>query len=194
MAGTGDNGELATVAALLSQSQTKPLLIRGELDELLAEHPERPDQPGEPAEPDEAETRRAESPPAEQSRRVGLFVLCAGAAVALGLAAVVLLQPSEVPGSAVTTPTGPAAPAPVTAPSSDAVATISASSEPSTLTAGLDDTPVRTTGVPGAGRKPANPANPANPAPPEDPEQSWRDFVSSVESSFQNGHGNPPRH
>ncbi|MEU4246252.1 hypothetical protein AB0F15_02460 [Amycolatopsis sp. NPDC026612] len=197
MARTGGEGELPSVAELVSLSQTKPLVIRGELDAKLAEEPATEPEPvldplavvdaepaaGEPA----AEGRPQEAPPAARSRRAKPYVLAAGAAVALGLAAVVLLQPHQVGGTAVPPP---GAPAPVVPPptSSEAVETMSASAAAPPLTAEVRDSPVETTSAPAAaGRKPAH-ADPAatTPTPPED---QWREYVSSVISSWQHPRG-----
>ncbi|WP_328644553.1 hypothetical protein OHS58_28115 [Amycolatopsis sp. NBC_00348] len=199
MARTGGEGELPSVAELVNLSQTKPLMIRGELDaklagELAAESEEpRPDPlailDAELAAEDVADDRPLDAPPDDRPRRTQPFVIGAVAAVALGLAAVVLFQPHEVGGTAVPPPGAAAPPPPAT--SSEAVATFSASAEPPPLTAGLQDTPVKTTSRPVAGRKPANPvATSSTPPPPED---QWRDMVSSAISSWQHGHGRPGR-
>jgi hypothetical protein len=199
MARTGGEGELPSVAELVNLSQTKPLMIRGELDAKLAEEAtEAPDPRPDPLAVLEAELaaddvaeddeRPHDAPPVDRSRRTHPYVLGAGAAVALGLAAVVLFQPHEVGGTAVPPP-GAAAPPPATT-SSEAVATMNATPVAPTLTAGLQDTPVSTTRVPaGAGRKPANPAPPST-TPTED---QWRDMVSSAISSWQHGHGRAGR-
>ncbi|QKV78685.1 hypothetical protein [Amycolatopsis sp. Hca4] len=192
MARTGGEGELPSVAELVNLSQTKPLMIRGELDAKLAEEaaaaePEPVHDPlavldaelaaGEPEEDD----RPREAPPAVRSRRAKPFVLAAGAAVALGLAAVVLLQPHQVGGTAVPPP---GAPAPVVPPptSSEAVETMSASAAPAPLTAEVRHTTAETTSAPaGAGRKPAAEPTPSSAS----PEEQWREYVSSVLSSWQ---------
>ncbi|MEU0529729.1 hypothetical protein [Amycolatopsis tolypomycina] len=204
MARTGGEGELPSVAELVNLSQTRPLMIRGDLDAKLAEEaaatqPE-PTQP-EPTQPeltpdplavldaelaaaDEAE-RHQDAPPADRSRRAKPYVLAAGAAVGLGLAAVVLLQPHQVGGTAVPPP---GAPAPVVPPptSSEAVETMSASAEAPPLTAEVRHTTAETTSAPaGAGRKPA----PAEATPTSaSPEEQWREYVSSVMSSWQQQH------
>jgi hypothetical protein len=202
MARKGEEGELPSVAELLNLSQTKPLMIRGELDaklaaEAAAEPAEEPEPKLDPlavleaelAADDPDDERPLAAPPVDRSRRAYPYVLGAGAAVALGLAAVVFLQPHEVGGTAVPPPSPPpssAAPVPT---SREAVATMSASPVPPTLTAGLQDTPVRTTNTPAAaGRKPAG--SPASSASPQD---QWRDMVSSAISSWQHGHGRPGR-
>jgi hypothetical protein len=204
MARTGGEGEVPSVAELVNLSQTKPLMIRGELDAKLAEEPAAaPEEPrpdplaildaelaadDNPVDDDPADDRPLDAPPADRPRRTQPFVIGAVAAVALGLAAVVLFQPHEVGGTAVPPPGAAAPPPPAT--SSEAVATFSASAEPPPLTAGLQDTPVRTTSRPAAaGRKPANPATSSTP-PSED---QWRDMVSSAISSWQHGHGRPGR-
>ncbi|WP_328449817.1 hypothetical protein [Amycolatopsis sp. NBC_00438] len=197
MARTGGEGELPSVAELVNLSQTKPLMIRGELDAKLAEEPA-----AEPQEPrhdplaildaelaaDDPGERAHDAPPADPPRRTQPFVIGAVAAVALGLAAVVLFQPHVVGGTAVPPPGAAAPPPPAT--SSEAVATFSASAEPPPLTAGLQDTPVKTTSRPVAGRKPANPVTTSSTPAPED---QWRDMVSSAISSWQHGHGRPGR-
>jgi hypothetical protein len=195
MARTGGEGELPSVAELVNLSQTKPLMIRGDLDAMLAEEPApepRPDPlailDAELAAPEPEDERPREAPPAD-SHRTKPYVLAAGAAVALGLAAVVLFQPHQVGGTA-TPPPGAAVPvAPPT--SSDAVETMSASAAPPPLTAEVHDTPVRTTSAPAAaGRKPARPST--SPPPAQD---TWQQYVSSVISSWQqqHPHGRPNR-
>ncbi|MEA5358031.1 hypothetical protein VA596_00670 [Amycolatopsis sp., V23-08] len=197
MARTGGEGELPSVAELVNLSQTKPLMIRGELDARLAEElaaepaPDpRPDPlailDAELAADEPVDDRPLDAPPADPQRRTQPFVIGAVAAVALGLAAVVLFQPHEVGGTAVPPP-GAAAPPPAPT-SSEAVATFSASAAPPPLTAGLQDTPVKTTSRPVAGRKPANPVTTSSTPSPED---QWRDMVSSAISSWQHGHGRP---
>ncbi|KDN20619.1 hypothetical protein [Amycolatopsis rifamycinica] len=193
MARTGGEGELPSVAELVNLSQTKPLLIRGELDAKLAEEaaatePEPAHDPlavldAELAAGDEpaGDDRPQDAPPAGPARRAKPYVLAAGAAVGLGLAAVVLLQPHQVGGTAVPPP---GAPAPVVPPaSSEAVETMSASAAPPPLTAEVRHSTAETTSAPaGAGRKPAR----AEPTPtPESPEEQWREYVSSVISSWQ---------
>ncbi|MFF1613111.1 hypothetical protein ACFVYA_35540 [Amycolatopsis sp. NPDC058278] len=195
MARTGGEGELPSVAELVNLSQTKPLMIRGELDAKLAEEataePERTLDPpavldaelaaGEP----EEDERPRDAPPADRSRRAKPYVLAAGAAVGLGLAAVVLLQPHQVGGTAVPPP---GAPAPVVPPptSGEAVETMSASAAAPPLTAEVRHTTPETTSAPaGAGRKPA-PAQPPAPASTSaSPQDQWREYVSSVISSWQ---------
>ncbi|WIY06308.1 hypothetical protein QRX60_21585 [Amycolatopsis mongoliensis] len=199
MARTGGEGELPSVAELVSLSQTKPLMIRGDLDAMLAGEPvpepepePRPDPlailDAELAAPEPEDERPLEAPPAEP-RRTKPYVLAAGAAVALGLAAVVLFQPQQVGGTA-TPPPGVTAPAAPPA-SSDAVETMSATAEPAPLTAKVHDSPVRTTNAPAAaaGRKPARPTT----SPP--PQDTWQQYVSSVISSWQqqHPHGRPNR-
>ncbi|GLY34494.1 hypothetical protein Amsp01_005180 [Amycolatopsis sp. NBRC 101858] len=200
MARTGGEGELPSVAELVNLSQTKPLMIRGDLDAMLAAasapepEPETKPDPlaildAELAAPEPEDERPLDAPPAEP-RRTKPYVLAAGAAVALGLAAVVLFQPHQVGGTATPPPgaTVPAAPPP----SSDAVETMSASAEPPPLTAQVHDSPVRTTSAPAAaGRKPARPTPPA-PPPAQD---TWQQYVSSVISSWQqqHPHGRPNR-
>ncbi|WIV61586.1 hypothetical protein [Amycolatopsis nalaikhensis] len=189
MARTGGEGEIPSVAELVNLSETRPLVIRGELDRKLAEEPAAEPRPdplaildAELAADDEPDERAQDAPPADPSRRAKPYVLGAGAAVALGLAAVVLLQPHQVGGTPVPPP-GATASAPPT--SSEPVETMSASQAPPPLTAEVHDSPVRTTSAPAAaGRKPARPATSA---PPED---QWREYVSSVISSWQeHGHG-----
>ncbi|MEV7092528.1 hypothetical protein AB0M80_06755 [Amycolatopsis sp. NPDC051045] len=192
MARTGGEGELPSVAELVNLSQTKPLIIRGELDAKLAEEPATGPEPaldplavldaalaaGEPA----GDGRPQEAPPADRSRRAKPYILAAGAAVGLGLAAVVLLQPQQVGGTAVPPP---GAPAPVAPPptSSEAVETMSASAAAPPLTAEVRHSPVETTSAPAAaGRKPAHSEPTAGSTPPED---QWREYVSSVISSWQ---------
>ncbi|MEV4055033.1 hypothetical protein AB0J55_27860 [Amycolatopsis sp. NPDC049688] len=187
MARTGGESELPSVAELVNLSQTRPLVIRGELDAKLAEEP-----PAEPA-PDPlavldaelaADERPQETPPADRSSRTKPYVLAAGAAVGLGLAAVVLFQPHQVGGTAVPPP-GAAVPAPPpTATSSEGVVTMSASAAPPPLTAKVRDSPPETTSMPSAaGRKPAR-AEPPAPS-TTSPEDQWREYVSSVISSWQ---------
>jgi len=190
MARTGGEGELPSVAELVNLSQTKPLMIRGELDAKLAEEaaatePDPTPDPlaildAEPATSDAGDSRPQDAPPADRTRRAKPYVLAAGAAVGLGLAAVVLLQPHQVGGTAVPPP---GAPAPVVPPSSEAVETMSASAAPPPLTAEVRHTTAETTRAPaGAGRKPA----PAEPTPTSaSPEEQWREYVSSVISSWQ---------
>ncbi|WP_410588018.1 hypothetical protein [Amycolatopsis sp. lyj-23] len=189
MARTGGEGELPSVAELVDLSQTKPLVIRGELDAKLAEEPATEPEPAlDPLAVLEAElaaddTRPQEAPPADRSRRAKPYVLAAGAAVGLGLAAVVLLQPHQVGGTAVPPP---GAPAPVVPPptSSEAVETMSVSASAPPLTASVRHTTAAepTSAPPGAGRKPAQPA----PAPSStSPQDQWREYVSSVISSWQ---------
>ncbi|MEV5716220.1 hypothetical protein AB0L41_20170 [Amycolatopsis mediterranei] len=196
MARTGGEGELPSVAELVNLSQTKPLMIRGELDAKLAEEAAAAE-PGPTHDPlaaldaelaaDEPEDdgRPQAAPPADRSRRAKPYVLAAGAAVALGLAAVVLFQPHQVGGTAVPPP---GAPAPVVPPpaSSEAVETMSASAAAPPLTAQVRHTTPETTSAPaGAGRKPAQ-APPPTPTPTSaSPEDQWREYVSSVISSWQ---------
>ncbi|WP_410568149.1 hypothetical protein [Amycolatopsis sp. cmx-4-61] len=190
MARTGGEDELPTVAELVNSSQTKPLMIRGELDAKLAEEAATEPEPAlDPLAVLEAELaagdedpRPREAPPADRSRRAKPYVLAAGAAVGLGLAAVVLLQPHQVGGTAVPPP---GAPAPVVPPptSSDAVETMSASASAPPLTASVRHTTAEPTSAPpGAGRKPARP----EPTPTStSPQDQWREYVSSVISSWQ---------
>ncbi|MBE8518882.1 hypothetical protein ILP97_15385 [Amycolatopsis sp. H6(2020)] len=190
MARTGGEGELPSVAELVNLSQTKPLVIRGELDAKLAEEAAatEPDPTPDPlaildaelATSEAEDGRPQDAPPADRTRRAKPYVLAAGAAVGLGLAAVVLLQPHQVGGTAVPPP---GAPAPVVPPSSEAVETMSASAAPPPLTAEVRHTTAETTSAPaGAGRKPA----PAEPTPTSaSPEEQWREYVSSVISSWQ---------
>lgn len=171
MARKTETGELVTVSELLERSQTKPLLIREELDELLEAHP----------------VRAEEAPPPEPPRRIRPLWLAVGAAAVLGVALVLFLPHDEVGGTAVTPPRVPYTPLPT---SSEAVATLSATVAPSTATAGIRNEPVETTSVQ-AGRKPAGPP----PVTTQD-ENDWRDLISSVISSYQNGpggHGRPQR-
>jgi hypothetical protein len=188
----GGEGELPSVAELVDLSQTRPLVIRGELDAKLAEEPEPAPDPlavldAELA-AEEPEERSHESPPADRSRRAKPYVLVAGAAVALGLAAVVLVQPQQVGGTAVPPP-GASVPVPSPA-SSEAVETMSASAAPPPLTGKVHDSPVETTHAPAAaGRKPAH-ADTTTAPPSTPPEEQWREYVSSVISSWQqHGHG-----
>ncbi|MEQ0562020.1 hypothetical protein ABJI51_23295 [Amycolatopsis sp. NEAU-NG30] len=194
MARTGGDEELPSVAELVNLSETKPLVIRGELDAKLAEEPEPKLDPlaildAELA-AEEPEERPQEAPPADGSRRAKPYVLAAGALAALGLAAVVLVQPHQVAGTAVPPPGAPtAAPAPPPT-SSDAVETMSATQAPPPLTAQVRHSAEPTTSAPAAaGRKPAGPD--ATTSQPESPEDQWRDYVSSVISSWQQrpGHG-----
>lgn len=186
MARTGGEGELPSVAELVNLSQTKPLIIRGELDAKLAEEPVPEPEPdplaildAELAAPEPDDERPLEAPPAG-SRRTKPYVLAAGGAVALGLAAVVLLQPHQVGGTAVPPP-GASAPAPPPPTSSEAVETMSATAAPPTITAEVRHSPVRTTEAPaGAGRKPAAPTTTA--------QDQWQEYVSSVISSWQQQH------
>jgi hypothetical protein len=193
MARTGGEGELPSVAELVNLSQTKPLIIRGELDAKLAR--EATDEP-EPV-PDllavldaelaaaEPGDRPQEAPPAARSRRAHPYVLAAAAVVALGVAVVVLFQPQQIGGTAVPPP-GAAAPGPPPT-SSDAVETMSASAAPPPATAEVQDSPVRTTSAPAAaGRRPAHPTPTSTPGQPDD---QWREYVSSVISSWQHGRG-----
>ncbi|MCR6485818.1 hypothetical protein M8542_23615 [Amycolatopsis sp. OK19-0408] len=191
MARKGGEGDIPSVAELVNLSQTKPLMIRGELDAKLAEEagpePEPAPDPlaildAELAAPEPDDERPLDAPPAD-SRRTKPYVLAAGGAVALGLAAVVLFQPHQVGGTAVPPP-GASAPAPPPA-SSEAVETMSATAAPTPLTARVRDTPARTTEAPaGAGRKPARPTTSA-PPPAQD---QWQEYVSSVVSSWQHQH------
>jgi len=194
MARTGGEGELPSVAELVNLSQTKPLMIRGELDAKLAREAAAEPEPVPDllavldaelaaAEPGE---RPQEAPPADRSRRAHPYVLGALAAVALGVAAVVLLQPQQVGGTAFPPP-GAAAPAPPPT-STDAVETMSASAAPPPATAEVQNSPVRTTSAPAAaGRKPAQPPTTTSQGQPDD---QWREYVSSVISSWQqHGHG-----
>ncbi|MFI5587564.1 hypothetical protein ACIA5G_21115 [Amycolatopsis sp. NPDC051758] len=197
MARTGGEGELPSVAELVNLSQTKPLMIRGDLDAMLTGEPApRPEPRPDPlaildaelAAPEPEEERPLDAPPAE-SRSTKPYVLAAGAAVALGLAAVVLFQPHQVGGTAVPPP---GASAPALPPSSEAVETMSASAAPPPLTAEVRDSPVRPTGAPAAaGRKPARPTTTS--APPA--RDQWQEYVSSVMSSWQqqHPHGRPNR-
>jgi hypothetical protein len=199
MARTGGEGELPSVAELVNLSQTKPLMIRGDLDAMLAAEPAPDPEPetkpdplaildAELAAPESEDERPREAPPVEP-RRTKPYVLAAGAAVALGLAAVVLLQPQQVGGTA-TPPPGATASA-VPPASSEAVETMSASAEPPPLTARVHDSPVRTTSPPAAaGRKPARPTPSAPPV-----QDTWQQYVSSVISSWQqqHPHGRPNR-
>jgi hypothetical protein len=192
MARTGGEGELPSVAELVNLSQTKPLMIRGDLDAMLTEEPAPEPEPkpdplavldAELAAPEPEDERPAEAPPADRSRRTKPYVLAAGAAVALGLASVVLFQPHQVGGTAVPPP-GAHAPAPP--PSSEAVETMSASAAPPPLTAEVRDSPVRTTSAPAAAeRKPARPTTTSAPPPARD---QWQEYVSSVMSSWQQQH------
>ncbi|WP_103338400.1 hypothetical protein [Amycolatopsis sp. CA-126428] len=195
MARTGGEGDLPSVAELVNLSQTKPLMIRGELDAKLAEEavsePEPAPDPlavldAELAAADEPDDGRPQdAPPVDRSRRAKPFVLAAGAAVGLGLLAVVLLQPHQVGGTAVPPP---GAPAPVVPPpaSSEAVETMSASAAAPPLTAQVRHTTPETTSAPaGAGRKPATAQPPAPTATPTSPADQWREYVSSVISSWQ---------
>jgi len=168
MARKDETGELVTVSELLERSQTKPLLIREELEELLEAHP----------------VKTQEAPPPEpERRRIRPLWLAAGAAAVLGIALVLLLPSDDVGGTAVTPPRVPYEPPPT---SSEAVATISATVAPTTATAGIRDEPVGTTSV----RKPAG-----SPSATTQAEDVWRDFISSVISSYENGpgHGRPQR-
>ncbi|MBE1501549.1 hypothetical protein H4696_008649 [Amycolatopsis lexingtonensis] len=191
MARKGEGSELPSVAELVNLSQTKPLMIRGELDAKLAEEPEPEPEPkpdplaildAELAAPEPDDERPRDAPPADTSRRTKPFILAAGGVVALGLAAVVLLQPHQVGGTAVPPPGASASVPPPT--SSEAVETMSASAAPPPLTAEVHDSPAKKPSAPaGAGRKPAGPATTA--APPPDPQDQWREYVSSVISSWQ---------
>ncbi|MDX3191417.1 hypothetical protein PV458_23660 [Streptomyces sp. MN03-5084-2B] len=198
MARTGGEGELPSVAELVNLSQTKPLMIRGELDAKLAEEAAaaEPEPVPDPlvvldaelaaAEAAEAEDRRPrEAPPADRTRRAKPYVLAAGAAVGLGLAAVVLLQPHQVGGTAVPPP-GAAAPVVPPPTSGEAVETMSASAAPPPLTAEVRHTTAETKSAPaGAGRKPAPAAEPPPASTSMSPEDQWRAYVSSVMSSWQ---------
>lgn len=168
MARKDETGELATVAELLERSQTKPLLIREELDELLEAHP----------------VRTPEAPPPEpERRRIRPLWLAVGAAAVLGVALVLFLPSDDKTGTAVTPPRVPYTP-PAT--SSEAVATLSATVAPTTATAGIRNEPVKTT----SDRKAAPPSETTL------AEDDWRDLISSVISSYQNGpggHGRPQR-
>ncbi|WP_370967802.1 hypothetical protein [Amycolatopsis sp. cg9] len=189
MARKGEGSELPSVAELVNLSQTRPLVIRGELDAKLAAEPAPEPEPkpdplaildAELAAPEPGDERPQEAPPADTSRRTKPFILAAGGVVALGLAAVVLLQPHQVGGTAVPPPGASATVPPPT--SSEAVETMSASAAPPPLTAEVHDSPVRPTSAPAvAGRKPAGPAT-ASSTPPQD---QWREYVSSVISSWQ---------
>ncbi|MGW5747459.1 hypothetical protein [Amycolatopsis sp. NPDC003861] len=196
MARTGGEGELPSVAELVNLSQTKPLMIRGELDAKLAEEAAatEPDPTPDPlavldaelAADDAGDSRPQEAPPADRTRRAKPYVLAAGAAVGLGLAVVVLLQPHQVGGTAVPPP---GAPAPVVPPptSSEAVETMSASAAPPPLTAEVRHSTAETTSAPaGAGRKPARADAPTPTS--ASPEDQWREYVSSVMSSWQQQH------
>lgn len=188
MARTGAEGELPSVAELVNLSQTRPLMIRGELDAKLAEEPATAPEPA----PDPlavldaelADDRPQETPPADRSRRAKPYVLAAGAAVGLGLAAVVLFQPHQVGGTAVPPP-GAAVPAPPPpATSSEGVVTMSVTAAAPPLTAQVRDSPPETTSAPSAaGRKPAH-AEPPAPS-TASPQDQWREYVSSVISSWQ---------
>jgi len=170
MARKDETGELVTVSELLERSQTKPLLIRGELEELLEAHPVK------------THRREDEAPPPEpERRRVRPLWLAIGAAAVLGLALVLFLPSGDVGGTAVTPPKTPYVPPPT---SSEAAATFSATAAPSTATAGIRQEPVETTPV-RAGRKPAGPP----PDTAQQAEESWRDLLSSVISSYQNDPG-----
>ncbi|MEV6828993.1 hypothetical protein [Amycolatopsis sp. NPDC051102] len=188
MARTGGEGELPSVAELVNLSQTKPLMIRGELDAKLAGEPATEPAPDPLAVLDAElaagdDERPRETPPADHSRRAKPYVLAAGAAVGLGLAAVVLLQPHQVGGTAVPPP-GAAVPVPPPT-SSEGVVTMSASATPSPLTAQVRDSPAETTSAPSAaGRKPARAEPPAPPS-TTSPADQWREYVSSVISSWQ---------
>src|SRR3569833_4538776 len=111
MARTGGEGDIPSVAELVNLSQTKPLMIRGYLYAMLsAEEPEPEPKPdplaildAELAAPEPEDERPLEAPPAE-SRRTKPYVLAAGAAVALGLAADVLFAPGQVGGTAAPPP------------------------------------------------------------------------------------------
>ncbi len=167
MAHKEEPGELPTVADLLQRSQTKPLLIREDLDELLEAHPVKTEPPPEPA------------------RRVRPLWLALGAAAVLAGALFLFLPSADGGGTAVTPPRTPYTP-PET--SSEAVATISASAGPTTATAGIRQEPVKTTSAPPSTRKQPS-------AEPADPEETWRDLISSIVSSYQHsqGHHGPPR-
>ncbi|WP_290057824.1 hypothetical protein [Amycolatopsis solani] len=188
MARKGEGSELPSVAELVDLSQTRPLVIRGELDAKLAEEPAPEPKPdplaildAELAAPEPGDERPLDAPPADTSRRTKPFILAAGGVVALGLAAVVLFQPHQVGGTAVPPPGASAAVPPPT--SSEAVETMSASAAPPPLTAEVHDSPAKKPSAPaGAGRKPAGPATTA---PPPDQQDQWREYVSSVISSWQ---------
>src|SRR5690242_12972834 len=128
MARTGGEGDIPSVAELVNLSQTKPLMIRGDLDAMLTGEEPAPEPKPDPlaildaelAAPEPGDERPLEGPPAE-SRRTKPYVLAAGAAVALGLAAVVLFQPQQVGGTATPPPGATVPAAPPT--SSDAVET-----------------------------------------------------------------------
>jgi len=195
MASTGGEGELPSVAELVALSQTRPLVIRGELDAKLAEEAAatEPDPTPDPlaildaelAASEAEDSRPQDAPPADRTRRAKPYVLAAGAAVGLGLAAVVLLQPHQVGGTAVPPP---GAPAPIVPPptSGEAVETMSASAAPPQLTAEVRDSRAEPTSAPaGAGRKPARDEPTPTSASPED---QWREYVSSVMSSWQQQH------
>ncbi|WP_103350934.1 hypothetical protein [Amycolatopsis sp. CA-128772] len=192
MARTGGEGELPSVAELVNLSQTKPLMIRGELDAKLAEEaasgPEPAPDPlavldAEPADSPGDDERPRETPPADRSRRAKPYVLAAGAAVGLGLAAVVLFQPHQVGGTAVPPP-GAVVPPAAPATSSEGLETMSASAAAPPLTAKVRDSPAETTSMPSAaGRKPAR-AEPPAPS-TTSPQDQWREYVSSVISSWQ---------
>ncbi|MFB9682579.1 hypothetical protein [Amycolatopsis plumensis] len=195
MARTGGEGELPSVAELVNLSQTKPLMIRGELDAKLAEEAAatEPDPTPDPlaildaelATSEDDDSRPREAPPADRSRRAKPYVLAAGAAVGLGLAAVVLLQPGQVGGTAVPPPDAPAPVVPPPPTSSQAVETMSAAASAPPLTAEVRHTTAETTSAPpGAGRKPAGPEPTATPT-SASPEDQWRSYVSSVISSWQ---------
>ena len=176
MARKDETGELVTVSELLERSQTKPLLIRGELDELLEAHPVK------------AEPREEDAPPPEPARRrVRPLWLAVGAAAVLGLALVLFLPSGDGGGTAVTPPRTPYVPPPT---SSEAVATLTATAAPTTATAEIRQEPVATSAR--TGRKSAS----SPPATTQNPEDYWRDLISSVISSYQNEpgrHGPPPR-
>ena len=193
MARTGGEGELPSVAELVDLSQTRPLVIRGELDAKLAEEPEPAPDPlavldAELAaeEPEAPEERPRESPPGDRTRRAKPYVLVAGAAVALGLAAVVLVQPQQVGGKAVPPPGAYISTAPPPAPSETVEKMSESTAPPPPLTAKVHDSPVETTHVPaGAGRKPARADTPTTTPSSVSPEDQWREYVSSVISSWQ---------
>lgn len=193
MARTGEEGELPSVAELVNLSETKPLVIRGDLDAMLAaEQATEPDPAPDPlaildaelAAPEPEDDRPRDAPPAERSRGAKPFALAAGGAVALGLAAVVLFQPQQVGGTAVPPPS---APAPVSSPtSSQAVETMSASATPPPLTAEVRNSPVRTTSEapPTTEHRSARPTT-SGPPPAE---QQWQQYLSSVISSWEQQH------
>lgn len=200
MAPKGGEGEIPSVAELVNLSETRPLVIRGDLDAMLTGELPAPEPKPDPlaildaelAAPEPGDERPRDAPPAEP-RRTKPYVLAAGGAVALGLAAVLLFQPHQVGGTAVPPP-GATVPAPPPA-SSEAVQTMSATQQPVPLTAEVRHTTVRTTNTPApaAGRKPADPTSATPTAPPG--EEQWRQYLSSVISSWEQQHppGRPNR-